>query len=106
MSDVNANPGPRVTPGKLPGPETRGKICSWINDQFELTSLDENPLPTPPVISECSVWSCATVPNPDLLGTTYLAGTTVYYSACVDGQDKWWRVGELPRADADVERES
>lgn len=99
---MNAKHAPKVTPGRLPDPETRALICSWINDRFESTSLDENALATPPVIAECSVWSCATVPNPDLLGTVCLEGRTVYYSAAVAGDqaDKWWRVGELPTSDS------
>jgi hypothetical protein len=78
---------------KLPSPRVRLAICNWINDQFETTSLTQ--LPNPPTIRDCAVWTC--LPSSDLVGVTYLAGRTVYYSSSNGvNNTAWWRIGVVP----------
>lgn len=80
---------------RLPSPRVRQAICSWINDQFETTTLAQ--LPAPPTIADCAVWTCA--PASGLVGVAYLAGRTVYYSSSNGVNDTaWWRVGNVPRS--------
>jgi hypothetical protein len=80
---------------RFPPPSVRFAICSWINDQFETASLPQ--LTDPPTIAQCAVWTCPA--ESELVGVTYLAGRTAYYSSSNGvNNTAWWRIGVVPKS--------
>jgi hypothetical protein len=84
----------KTAAGGVPSSRIRLKICSGINDQFEGMNPPAQ-LASPPVISDCSVWTCDAASG--LGGVTCLKRRIVFYAAVTGpNQMSWWRIGAVP----------